>query len=123
MPTDRPRTPASHDVDPEFLALPLRRLADAALSTARAAGATHADFRLERLCSQHISVRDGQVETAADSIGIGYAVRVVVDGTWGFAGGYLLDPDAVRAVSRQAVQVARALKSVVGERVERSDEP
>jgi len=120
---DRPRTPSQHDVDPEFLALPLRRLADAALSTARAAGAEHADFRLERLCSQHVSVRDGQVETAADSVTVGYAVRVVVDGTWGFAAGYRLDPDAVRATSRQAVEVAQALRSVVGERVERADEP
>ena len=29
MALDRPRTPSQHDVDPEFLALPLRRLADA----------------------------------------------------------------------------------------------
>ncbi len=120
---DRPRTPDSHEVDPEFLALPLRGLADAALHGARSGGATHADFRLERLCSQHISVRDCQVETAAESVGIGYAVRVVVDGTWGFASGYLLTPDAARAVSRQAVEVARALRSVAGERVERADEP
>ncbi len=123
MSPDRPRTPPQHDVDPEFLALPLRALADAALSTARAAGAEHADFRLERLCSQHLSVRDGQVETATDGVSVGYAVRVVVDGTWGFAAGFRLVPDAVRAVAREALAVARALRSVAGERVERADEP
>ena len=114
---------ATHEIDAEFLALPLRGLADAALTSARAFGAEHADFRLERLCSQYISVRDGAVQTASDSVSVGYAVRVIVDGTWGFASGYLLDPDAVRAVTRQAVEVARALASVVAERVERADEP
>ena len=111
------------EIDPEFLALPLAALTDAALGAARELGADHADFRCERLCSQYLTVRDGMVETAADSVSVGYAVRVIVDGTWGFAAGFRLTPDAARATARQAVQVARALYGVVAERAERADEP
>ncbi len=45
----------------------LDRLADAALSTARAAGAAHADVRIERLRGQHVVVRDRQLQTAVDT--------------------------------------------------------
>jgi TldD protein len=79
----------------EFLALPRERLADAALATARALGATHADFRLERLRTQSTSLRDARLESSARSTDTGYAVRVVVDGTWGFASGVDLFAEAV----------------------------
>jgi TldD protein len=35
-------------IDPDFLALPLRAVADAALGRARELGAEHADVRIER---------------------------------------------------------------------------
>ena len=54
-------------VDPEFLALPLRSVADAALSRARELGATHADVRVHRLLTQGLSLRDGTVPSATDS--------------------------------------------------------
>jgi len=66
-----------HEIDPAFLALPLRRLADAALSRARDFGVDHADFRLERVRGQDIRVRDGRLQGADDTEDLGLAVRVV----------------------------------------------
>ena len=37
------------DIDPAFTDLPLRKLADAALSRARSLGAEHADIRVVRI--------------------------------------------------------------------------
>ena len=48
-------------VDPQFRALPLAIVADAALDRARALGAQHADVRVERILTQTISLRDGSV--------------------------------------------------------------
>ena len=110
-------------IDPGFLALPLSALADAALSAAGAAGASFADFRFERIATQSLTVRDTAVQSATDAVTTGYAVRVVVDGAWGFAASVVPTPDAVAATARHAVAVARALAPVVGERVERADEP
>ncbi|GGL96139.1 TldD/PmbA family protein [Nakamurella endophytica] len=114
---------APHPVDPEFLALPLRPLADAALSAATAAGASWADFRMQRLLSADLVVRDTAVQTETDDVTVGYGVRVIVDGAWGFASSVVLAPEAAAATARRAVQVARAVRPVAGEQVERADEP
>src|SRR3954447_19103194 len=96
-----------HAVDPTFLALPLRSLADAALQRARDAGADHADVRVERIRGQGIRLRDGALEGVSDSEDLGLSVRVVVDGTWGFAATFDLTPDAAVRTADQAVDVAR----------------
>jgi TldD protein len=89
------------EIDPDFAALPLRALADAALSRARDLGAEHVDFRLERIRRQTLRLSDGQLETAADADDLGFAVRVVKDGTWGFAAGIDLTADAAVRVADQ----------------------
>ena len=63
------------------------------------------------------------MQSATDAVSTGYAVRVIVDGTWGFAASIVPTPDEAAATARQAVEVARALAGVVAERVERADEP
>jgi TldD protein len=112
-----------HRIDPPFLALPLRTMADAALSAAVAAGASFADFRVHRLASSEVVVRDGAVQQATDGRTTGHAVRVIVDGVWGFASSVLATPEAAAATALRAVSVARALAPAVSERVERADEP
>ncbi|MBU3751066.1 MAG: TldD/PmbA family protein, partial [Mycobacterium sp.] len=72
-------------VDEEFLALPLQRLADAALSAATAGGASYADLRVHAVTTEIVQLRDGELESAVVDRDIGLAVRVIVDGTWGFA--------------------------------------
>ncbi|WP_090481818.1 TldD/PmbA family protein [Nakamurella panacisegetis] len=101
----------------------MRRLADAALSAATAAGASFADFRFERLMTSELHLRDTVVQSAVDSATTGFAVRVIVDGIWGFAAAVVPTTDAAAATARQAVDVARALAGVVAERVERAPEP
>ncbi|HEY5852990.1 MAG TPA: TldD/PmbA family protein [Aldersonia sp.] len=114
---------AAHPIDDEFSALPRHALADAALSAATAAGAGHAEFRLHRLVSQSIRLRDGRVQAISDSTTLGLAVRVIVDGTWGFASAAELSPDVAAATARTAVDVATTLRALNRERVELADEP
>ncbi|MDQ3479788.1 MAG: TldD/PmbA family protein, partial [Actinomycetota bacterium] len=99
-------------VDPEFLALPLGKLAAAALERARDFHAEHADFRLERLRSQRLTLRDGLLLDASEGDDIGFAVRVVIDGTWGFAAGNGLTVEEVVRVTEQAVRVAMVAKPI-----------
>jgi TldD protein len=113
----------SRDVDAEFLALPLPALADAALSAAKAAGAQRADLRVHRLVTQSIRLRDGRVEAITNATDLGFAVRVIVDGTWGFASHAALSTDVAAEVARRAVTVASTLRALNRERVELADEP
>ncbi|GAA1135101.1 TldD protein [Kitasatospora gansuensis] len=94
-------------VDPLFLAYPLRTLADAALGRATQLGAAHADFRLERVRSAAWRLRDARPSGSSDSVQLGFAVRVLLDGAWGFAAGVDLTPEAAVKVAEQAVAVAR----------------
>jgi TldD protein len=110
-------------VDPQFTALPLRELADAARQQAADLGAQHADFRAEQIRSQQIGLSDGNLETLFDADDLGLAVRVVVDGTWGFAAAVDLTPEAAAQAAREAVEVARVSAAMNTERIELAPEP
>jgi TldD protein len=97
----------AHELDQSFLALPLRGLADAALTRARELGAQHADFRFERVRGASWRLRDAKPAGSSDTTDLGYAVRVVHEGTWGFASGVDLTTNAAARVAEQAVAVAR----------------
>jgi TldD protein len=110
-------------IDPEFAGLPLEALADAALDEARRLGAQHADFRAERVRGQRISLSDGRLQSLSDADDSGLAVRVVVDGTWGFAAAVDLTTDAAAAAARTAVEVAEVAAAMNTERIELAPEP
>ena len=110
-------------LDPTFTDLPARALADAALQRAKDLGATRADFRLERIRSQYLVVRDEVLQTAADDEDLGIAVRVVHGGAWGFAAGVVLTVEEAARLAERAVQVATVAAPMTIRRVELAPEP
>ncbi|HEY2504374.1 MAG TPA: TldD/PmbA family protein [Mycobacterium sp.] len=110
-------------IDADFLDLPRHELADAALSAATEAGASHVDLRVHRMSTEIIQLRDGELETAVISREVGLAVRVIVDGTWGFASHAELAPSVAAETARRAVRVATTLAALNTERVELAPEP
>ncbi|NGO80761.1 TldD/PmbA family protein [Streptomyces sp. YC504] len=119
---------APHAIDATFTALPLRALADAALARARALGAEHADFRFERVRSAAWRLRDAKPSGSSDTTDLGYAVRVVHGGSWGFASGVDLTMGAAAKVASLAVAMAKLSAQVIkaagsDERVELAAEP
>lgn len=113
----------THDVDADFIALPRHQLADAALSAARAVGASYADLRIHAITTELIQMRDGELESAVVDREIGLAVRVIVDGTWGFASHAELSPGIAADTARRAVAVATTLAPLNAERIELAAEP
>jgi TldD protein len=110
-------------IDPEFTAYPLRQLADAALQRAAELGASHADFRAERIRGQQVGLSDANLETQFDSDDLGLAIRVVVDGTWGFASAVDLTAEAAAHAAAEAVDVARVAAAMNTEPIQLADEP
>ncbi|SDS28383.1 TldD protein [Friedmanniella luteola] len=111
------------ELDDSFLALPLDRLRDAALSRAAELGCSHADVRVERLRSGYRSLRDRALETSADTQTLGLSVRVVHEGVWGFAGDIALTVDSAARLAERAVATARVSKPLTPQLVELADEP
>jgi TldD protein len=117
------RDATTNAVDPSFTALPYRRLAQAALSRAQDFNVGHADFRFERIRSQQIQVRDGRLQGAGDTEDLGFAVRVLHRGAWGFASGVALTPEAAVQVTETAVRVAQVAATMTSRPVELAPEP
>jgi TldD protein len=112
-----------HLIDAEFTAYPLRELAGAALQRARELGAEHADFRTERIRGQQLGLSDGHLETMVDADELGLAVRVVLNGTWGFAAAVDLTADAAVRAAEEAIDVAKVAAAMNTERIELAGEP
>ena len=110
-------------IDSAFTDLAPERLADAALASARQRGADHADFRLERIRVGTLRLRDGQLDTSADTEDLGIAVRVVHDGAWGFASGVDRTPEAAATLSEQAITAARVSRVLSSDPVVLAEEP
>ena len=114
---------ARDPVDPSFRALQLERLADAALEQAGSAGASHAEFRLERIREADVRIRDRELEGASESETSGLSVRVLLDGTWGFGSATALSPESASQAVLDALDVARVSAAINRERVELAPEP
>ena len=114
---------APRRVDADFLGLRRHELADTALSAATAAGASYADLRIHRITTEIVQLRDGELETSVINREIGLAVRVIVDGTWGFASHAELNPAVAAATAQRAVRVATTLAPLNAERIELAPEP
>jgi len=110
-------------LDPTFTSLPYRKLGDVALARAKELGVSHADFRFERVRYQNLSVRDGVLQNASDTEDLGFAVRVIHRGAWGFASGVVLHPDEAVRLADSAVAVARVAADMTSTPVELAPEP
>jgi TldD protein len=86
----------------------IRDMAMLALDTARSAGASYADVRVSRAQSQSVATREDRVTNLSDSDTMGFGVRVLVNGAWGFAASRELTRPEVQRVARAAAAQARA---------------
>ena len=114
---------SSHPIDPSFKALPYRRMAEAALARAQDFHVSHADFRFERVRYQDIRVRDGRLQGASDTEDVGFAVRVILNGAWGFASGVVLTPESAVQVAETAVRTAQVAAAMTTSPVALAPEP
>lgn len=107
---------AASAVSPEVLfgqgASELRNLADAALATATSLGASYADIRINRYRNQFIFTRDRRVQNIVNTDDYGFGIRLIVDGTWGFASSSVVSRDEIARVAAQAVAIAKANRAI-----------
>jgi TldD protein len=89
-----------------------------ALDTARVRGASYADVRLVHFRSQSVTVRNHNVEGLVVDESLGFGVRVIVDGYWGFAGSNVVTGREADRVAAEAVKIARASAIVQGQKAD-----
>ena len=89
-----------------------------ALDLAQSRGAQYADVRVVNHRTESISVKDGIVEELNSSETEGVGVRVLVNGSWGFASSRNLTDAEIDQITSQAMEIAHASGLVSGEKVD-----
>src|ERR1700759_2100277 len=79
-------------------------------------------MRVEGVRESDARVRDRQLEGAAERDDVGLSVRVLSDGTWGFAATTDLSSDAAAPAADVALEVARTAASLRRERIDLAGE-
>ena len=100
-----------------------KRLADAALNAAKAAGASYADVRIGRYLNQYVFTREKQVQNIVSTESYGVGVRVLVNGCWGFASTSVVTEASVAATAREAADIAKANRIVMKVPVQLAAQP
>ncbi|MCJ8321868.1 MAG: TldD/PmbA family protein [Colwellia sp.] len=85
-----------------------KKLADIALNAAKAKGATYADVRIGRYLNQFITTQETRVDNIVNTESAGIGIRVIANGTWGFASSSNMTPDSIAKTAEKAVAVAMA---------------
>jgi len=83
-------------------------MADTALNTARSLGATYADARIGRYLNQYVFTREDKVQNVVNTESFGIGIRVIANGTWGFASTNSVTEDGIKKATQQAVAIAKA---------------
>src|SRR6201994_611945 len=95
-----------------------KQLADVALNAAKAGGATYADVRIGRYLNQFVTTRENRVQNIANAESFGVGIRVIANGSWGFAATNDVTPDGVSRTAARAVAVAKANSKIITEPVQ-----
>ena len=85
-----------------------KQLSDVALNTAKGLGATYTDVRIGRYLNQFVSTRENKVQNVVNTESFGVGIRVIVQGTWGFAATNEVTSDGIKKATQRAVAIAKA---------------
>jgi TldD protein len=94
-----------------------------ALDAAVGAGASYADVRSVETTSEAIAVRGEVIESLERSESIGFGVRVLCEGAWGYAASADMSSSGAEQIARTAVEIARASAKLRRRPVELVPEP
>ena len=99
IPLDAPWTPADVAIK--------KQLADVALNAAKAKGATYTDVRIGRYLNQFVITREDKVQNIVNTESYGVGIRVIANGSWGFAATDKTDTDSIAKAAELAVAIAK----------------
>jgi TldD protein len=94
-----------------------------ALDVAAGRGASYCDVRVQRCRQECLAAREQRLESVTSEEEFGVGVRVLLDGTWGFAAGPRVTPQEIRRLTLEALGVARAKRPLQREPVELAPVP
>lgn len=92
------------------------------LDMLKSSGVSYGDIRTVLTVDEEIRVKNGKVEDVSVSEDLGFGVRVLVDGYWGFSSSFRLSSKDAERVVKEAIEIARSSASIKGKPVQLSRE-
>ena len=99
----------------------IKNLIEEALNLAQVYGAEYADIRVDDLKHEFIEVENGKLENLYNSDSIGFGIRILLKGCWGFSASSILNKMEIEKVVKQAVNIAKASGMVKKENIVLAD--
>ncbi|MBM4127761.1 MAG: TldD/PmbA family protein [Nitrospira sp.] len=99
----------------EFAEIALKRLA--------VSGVEYGDIRIQDSLTESIQGEDRRIASIRDIRDIGFGIRVLYHGAWGFAASSILSLEEVPRVADLAVEIAKGSASIAAEKVRLAEEP
>ena len=81
------------------------------------------DIRIIETRRQKLSVKNGEIGSLDDSVSLGFGVRILLNGAWGFASSDVMTPGEIERVTKLALVIAGASATLRGKRVFLAHEP
>ncbi|MFD2524010.1 TldD/PmbA family protein [Emticicia soli] len=100
--------PVEHLLEPGADAATKKKMADVALNAAKAKGATYTDVRIGRYLQQYLFTRENKVQNIVNAESYGVGIRVIANGTWGFAATSDVSNTGIAKCAETAVAIAKA---------------
>ncbi|OAQ39559.1 TldD protein [Pedobacter psychrophilus] len=93
-------------------------IADVALNAAKSKGATYTDVRIGRYLNQFVVTREDKVQNIVNTESYGVGIRVIANGSWGFAATDKMDNDSIAKAAALAVSIAKENSRLLTEPVQ-----
>ncbi len=87
------------------------------LDLAKMKGAAYADIRIVRRQNEEIEVKNGKVEALIHDEDFGFGIRVLFQGTWGFACSSKVTQKEMEAILGKALKIAKASSKAKGKEI------
>jgi TldD protein len=97
--------------------------ADLALRRVKASGAEYGDIRIQQSTDERVLGEDRRIASIRNTEDVGFGVRVLYHGAWGFAASSILSLEEVPRVADLAVEIAKGSASIATEKVRLAEEP
>lgn len=94
-----------------------------AIDSALKAGASYADVRIIETRTEDIVTRNGQIGRLNQSETLGFGIRVLAKGAWGFASSEIMTLQEIERVAKLAVEIAKASAGIKNDYVRLAYEP
>lgn len=99
------------------------KLASKAIEIADKYGVDFGDIRVIEERSQELGVKNGEIAALTDQTTLGYGIRVLYKGAWGFASGSTMTERAVADTALKAIGIAKASRLLMAAPVRLAREP